>query len=187
MAKTAFTAGKVAGFKCPADKTQVFMWDSTAPGLGLRLTPAGKPAYVFQGVYRCKDVRLTIGSLDAWTIPLAQNKARELQRLIDGGNDPRNLKRDAVAAHTKKQVDAAVHAVTGGEAWTAYMVARKPHWGDRHYLDHEALCHAGGEPFKRGNGVTKPGLLAPLLAMPLSSLSAPVVEAWAAQIGRAHV
>ena len=181
MAKTAFTAGKVAGFKGPADKTQVFMWDSTAPGLGLRLTPAGKPAYVFQGVYRCKDVRLTIGSLDAWTIPLAQNKARELQRLIDGGHDPRSLKRNAVAAHTKPQVDAAVQAVTGGEAWTAYMVARKPHWGDRHYLDHEALCHQGGEPFKRGNGITKPGLLAPLLAMPLNSLSAPVVETWAAR------
>jgi hypothetical protein len=88
MAKIAFTAGRVSGFKCPPDKKQAFMWDATAPGLGLRATPAGKPAYVFQGLYQGKDLRLTIGSPAAWSIPDAQAKARELQRLIDEGKDP---------------------------------------------------------------------------------------------------
>ena len=33
------------------------MCDATAAGLGLRATPAGKPAYVYQGVYQGKDIR----------------------------------------------------------------------------------------------------------------------------------
>ncbi len=72
MAKIAFTAGRVAGFKCPPDKTQAFQWDLSAPGLGLRATPAGKPAYVFQSVYQDKTIRLTIGSPDVWSIEQAR-------------------------------------------------------------------------------------------------------------------
>ena len=92
MAKVAFTAGRVSGFKCPPDKAQAFLWDAVTKGLGVRATPAGKPSYVFQGVYQGKDIRLTIGSPAAWSIPDAQAKARELQRLIDGGQDPRDLR-----------------------------------------------------------------------------------------------
>lgn len=104
MAKIAFTASRVAKFQCPADKAQAFMWDSSVQGLGLRATPAGKPSYVFQAVFQGKDIRMTIGGPDAWTIPLAQGKARELQRLIDEGKDPRDLKRDALAVAKAKQV-----------------------------------------------------------------------------------
>ena len=184
MAKIAFTAGRVSGFKCPPDKKQAFMWDATAPGLGLRATPAGKPAYVFQSVYQGKDLRITIGSPAAWSIPDAQAKARELQRLIDEGKDPRDLKRDALAAQAEKQAAAAVQAVTVGEVWAVYLEARRPHWGDRHYADHVALAKAGGEPAKRGTrgrGVTIAGPLHPLLALPLRGLTAPVIEAWAAR------
>ena len=184
MAKIAFTAGRVAGFKCPAEKAQAFLWDVTAPGLGLRATPAGKPAYVFQSVYQGKDVRLTIGSPAAWRIPDAQTKARELQRLIDEGRDPRGLKRDALAAETKKQSVAAAHALTVGQAWTAYLEARRTKWGERHYKDHEALSKAGGEVAKRGTrgrGVTIAGPLHCLLALPLRDLDAATIEAWAAR------
>ena len=187
MAKIAFTAGRVSGFKCPPDKKQAFMWDATAPGLGLRATPAGKPAYVFQSVYQGKDLRITIGSPAAWSIPDAQAKARELQRLIDEGKDPRDLKRDALAAQAEKQAAAAVQAVTVGEVWAVYLEARRPHWGDRHYADHVALAKAGGEPAKRGTrgrGVTIAGPLHPLLALPLRGLTAPVIEAWAAREGQ---
>ena len=190
MAKTAFTAGRVSGFKCPPDKKQAFMWDATAPGLGLRATPAGKPAHVFQSKYQGKDIRLTIGSPAAWSIPDAQAKARELQRLIDEGKDPRDLKREAVAA-TKAQAEALIaaaaeaasQAVTMGEAWGAYVAERTPHWGDLHRNDHARLTRAGGEAAKRGTrgrGVTVAGPLHPLLALPLRDLTAPVIEAWAA-------
>ena len=191
MAKIAFTAGRVSGFKCPPEKKQAFLWDATAPGLGLRATPAGKPAYVFQSVYQGKDIRITIGSPTAWSIPDAQAKARELQRLIDEGKDPRDLKRDAIAAAEAKrqqereqeQADK-VAAVTVGEAWAAYVTERTPQWGDLHRNDHERLTREGGKTAKRGTrgrGVTIAGPLHPLLALPLRDLNAPVIEAWAAR------
>ncbi|MEO6321157.1 MAG: integrase family protein [Polaromonas sp.] len=190
MPKIAFTAGRVTGFKCPPDKKQAFLWDVTAPGLGLRATPAGKPAYVFQSVYQGKDVRLTIGSPAAWSIPHAQAKARELQRLIDEGHDPRGLKRNALAAQAEKQtaaaaaqVQAAAHALTTGEVWAVYLAERRPHWGALHYADHIRLAKAGGLPANRGTrgrGVTIAGPLYPLMALPLRDLDAPTIEAWAA-------
>ena len=119
MAKTPFTAGRVAGLKCPPTKAQAFLWDATAPGLGLRVTPAGKPAYVFQGVYKGRDARVTIGSPAAWSIPNAQAKARELQRLIDAGHDPRTPKREALAALDRPSV-----AKRAPELWDGHAAVR---------------------------------------------------------------
>ena len=191
MAKIAFTAGRVLGFKCPPDKAQAFLWDATAKGLGLRTTPAGQPAYVFQGIYQNKTVRLTIGSTDAWSIPDAQSKARELQRLIDEGHDPRQLKRDTLAAQADKQAaaaaaqaQAAANALTVGEVWAVYVQARRPHWGELHAKDHQRLARTGGQPAKRGTrgrGVTIAGPLQPLMTLALRDLTAPTIEAWAAR------
>lgn len=196
MAKVAFTAGRVNGFKCSPDKKQAFLWDSTAPGLGLRATPAGRPAYVFQGVYQGKDLRLTIGGPEAWSIPDAQSKARELQRLIDEGKDPRDLKRDAIAAVEAKKASQAAQveanrldAVTVGEAWAVYLDDRRPFWGERHYADHLKMTKAGGEVAKRGvkpnpdgsKPLTVPGPVYRLLPVPLRDLTPAMLEAWATE------
>ena len=197
MAKVSFTHSRVTNFKCPADKKQAFLWDSNSPGLGLRATPAGKPAYVFQGVYQGKDVRITIGSPAAWTIPDAQAKARELQRLIDEGKDPRSLKREALAEEQAKQVAREAErldAVTVGEVWTAYLEDRRPFWGVRHYADHVKMAKAGGEVSKRGvkrlpdgsKPMTMPGPVFELLALPLRDLTPARIEAWASEHAKAR-
>jgi len=189
MAKIAFTAGRVSGFKCPPEKKQAFLWDVTAPGLGLRATPAGKPAYVFQSVYQSKDLRITIGSPAAWSIPDAQAKARELQRLIDEGKDPRDLKRDALAAQAEKQAAAAAKveadkaaALTVGEVWPLYLEngrpKRKDAWKPRYRADLEAMAAPGGEKKKRGQGATRPGPLYPLLALPLAAINEDTLKSW---------
>ena len=189
MAKIAFTAGRVSGFKCPPEKKQAFLWDVTAPGLGLRATPAGKPAYVFQSVYQGKDLRITIGSPAAWSIPDAQAKARELQRLIDEGKDPRDLKREAIAAQVKKQAAAAAKveadkaaALTVGEVWPLYLEngrpKRKDAWKPRYRADLEAMAAPGGEKKKRGQGATRPGPLYPLLALPLAAINEDTLKSW---------
>ena len=182
MAKIAFTAGRVSGFKCPPEKKQAFLWDATAPGLGLRATPAGKPAYVFQSVYKGKDLRITIGSPAAWSIPDAQAKARELQRLIDEGKDPRDLKREALAAHAEKQAAAAAQALTVGEVWPLYLENGKPKrrdsWKPRYRADLEAMAAPGGEKKKRGQGTTRPGPLYPLLALPLAGVNEDTLKSW---------
>ena len=182
MAKIAFTAGRVAGFKCPAGKTQAFLWDVTVPGLGLRATPGGKPAYVFQGEFQQKTIRITIGNPDAWSIPQAQEKARELQRQIDEGHDPRDLKRDVIAAAVEKKAVAAAQAVTVGDVWPRYLEEGKPKrkeaFKPRYRADLEAMAAPGGEKKRRGKGNTRPGPLFPLLALALSEVNEDTLKSW---------
>ena len=180
MAKISFTAGRINGFKCPADKAQAFRWDSTTPGLGLRVTPAGKPSYIFQSRLQGQTVRVTIGSPDAWSIPQAQEKARELQRQIDEGRDPREVKAAITAADVTRREDAQRQTVTVAEAWAAYLRERRPHWGERHYLDHVAKAAPGGVMGKRSE-LLRPGILAPLMPLALRDLDAATIEAWAAR------
>lgn len=195
MAKVNFTRPKVDGFKCPPDKAQAFLWDSTAPGLGLRVTPDGKPAYVFQSLFQGRTVRVTIGSPDVWPLESAdmmgadgepvrrmgaREKARELQRQIDEGRDPREVKAAATAADLASREEAKRQTVPASEAWDAYVKERRPHWGERHYLDHVAKAAPGGVPGKRSKSL-QPGILAALLAKPLRDLDAATIEAWAAR------
>lgn len=181
MAKVSFTAGKVSGFKCPPDKKQAFLWDATAHGLGLRATPAGKPAYVFQAEYQGKALRITIGGTEAWTIPQAREKVRELQRLIDEGKDPRTVKREALAIAAAHKAQEAAQALTVAQAWGMYVEARKPHWGALHHRDHVDMMAPGGEPKKRGKGLTTPGPLAHFAPIRLADLDTATVQAWATQ------
>jgi integrase len=194
VAKIAFTAGRVSGFKCPPDKAQAFLWDVTTRGLGLRATPAGKPSYVFQSEFQGKTIRLVIGAPDAWRIPQAQEKARQLQRMIDQGTDPRTLKRDALAAAAEQAKAAAerieaekVAALTVGDAWAVYLTERRPQWGERHYQDHIDKAAPGGVPSTRRGyekHLTQPGPLAALMPLPLRDLDAPTIEEWAAKEAR---
>jgi hypothetical protein len=158
-------------------------------GSDCRATPAGKPAYVFQSVYQGKDIRLTIGSPAAWSIPEAQAKARELQRLIDEGQRPPRPEarrtgrpgRKASAAAAKVEADKAA-ALTVGDLWPLYLENGKPKrkdaWKPRYRADLEAMAVPGGEKKKRGQGVTRPGPLYPLLALPLAGVNEDTLKSW---------
>lgn len=182
MSKIAFTAGRVSAFKCPADKTQAFLWDSTVPGLGLRSTSAGKPAYVFQGEYKGKTVRLTIGSPLAWSIPKAQEKSRELQRLIDQGRDPRIVKAENIAADVAKREVERRDTSSVGEAWARYLDEGKPKrrdsWKPRYLNDLKLMTVPGGQQRKRGKGLTRQGPIFPLLAMKLADVNEDALARW---------
>ncbi len=178
------TAGRVDAFTCPTGKPQAFLWDTDTPTLALRATPTGRKTYIFESRLNGATIRINIGTLADWPIEKARTKAQGLKMLIDGGTDPREVERDRQAAAIEKKAAAAVHAVTVGEVWSAYLEARRPQWGERHYQDHETLSKAGGEVAKRGTrgrGVTIAGPLHSLLALPLRDLDAPTIEAWAAR------
>lgn len=190
MAKVAFTAGRINSFKCPLDKKQAFLWDATARGLGLRASPEGRLAYVFQAVFDGKDVRVTIGSPEVWNINQAQAKARELKRMIDEGIDPRSLKREALAsskAEMQRVQETKRATITVAEAWSDYLKKRKPFWGELHYRDHIDKAKTGGLlSAKRGaNGkLTKEGPLACLMPIPLKDLDQAKIEMWATNEGK---
>jgi integrase len=198
MAKVRLTAPKVEAFACPGGKDQAFLWDADTPGLGLRVTAGGARSYIYQGRFNGKPLRMTIGAADVWPLNNRTDKAgqggkvlqsgareegRRLQALIDAGRDPRQVKAETSAADVATRETGKRKLVTVREAWTAYLADRKPHWGTRHYADHEALAHAGGEAKKKrgGTGKTIPGPLATLMDDKLSSLDADRLEAWAAK------
>ena len=190
MAKINFTAGRVAGFKCPQGKTQAFMWDSDTQGLGVRVTPAGKPAYIFQRQHDGATRRVTIGGCDSWSVLDAREKARELQREIDSGRDPAGVKRAAKAAERadklSKAAERAKRETTGLDAWAEYVkegrkvgFTKRGPWSARHVADHDTMVAAGGVAYKRkSEGVTQPGPLYALLSGPLVDVTSSNVAQW---------
>lgn len=196
MAQIRFTNPKVEAFRCPAGKDQAFLWDTDAPGLGVRVTSSGSRAYIFQSRFQGKALRMTIGATDVWPLTNrmdrigpgakvlqlgAREEARRLQSLIDAGRDPRLVVAERVAADVAIREANRREVVGVQEAWTAYLEDRKPHWGDRHYEDHLNLAYPGGEAKKKGEGLTKPAPLAQFMADKLSSLTSERLEEWAAK------
>ena len=178
------TAGRVADFACQPGKSQAFLWDTDTPALALRVTPTGRKTFVFESRLHGNTIRLNIGTAADWPIEKARGEAQRLKVLVDSGIDPREVERQQQAAQAAQKAIAAVKAVTVAEAWALYLADRRPHWGERHYQDHEKLARAGGTTANRGTrgrGVTIAGPLHPLMAMRLQDLTAPVIEAWAAE------
>lgn len=104
--------------------------------------------------------------------------------LVDSGTDPRELERQQQAAKAAQKAASAAEAVTVQQAWNAYLEARKPRWGDRHYEDHVSKAKAGGARAKRGTrgrGVTLAGPLHSLMGLKLRDVTAAVIGAWAAE------
>lgn len=199
MAKVNFTVARIDAHACPAGKSQAFLWDSDTPGLGLRVTAAGTKAYIFQGKLHGATVRVTIGSPDAWPIETqyekvdgerrervrgARQEARRLQTLIDRGIDPRVDAAEQRAALEARQAESRRRDATVGEAWEAYVEARRSRWSARHYRDHVQYADTGGRPRKRGEGLTVAGPLAPLRPLKLSELSGEHIAAWLASEAR---
>jgi len=189
MSKVKFTAGRVNAHQCADGVAQSFIWDSTAPGLGLRATPhTGEPrdapvSYVFQSKLNGKTLRVTIGDRRVWSIDAAQAEARRLKVLIDAGLDPRQVKAEHQAAQVATNEAAAAtivrESITLADVWPKYVTERTPHWGDHHIKAHAAMIQAGGEKCKRGPKLTEPGPLASLAGVRLVDLTIERLEEWA--------
>jgi integrase len=148
------TAGLITRLRCPDDKTQAFLRDRKAPALRVRVTSSGVKAFVFEAKLEGQTIRRTIGDVRSWTIEAARVEANRLRVL------------------------------TVGEAWAAYIEARRPRWGDLHYRDHLAKAKAGGEKATRGTrgrGKTVDGPLYSLMELTLRQLTPATISAWAAK------
>jgi len=186
VARINFTAARVGGHVCPAGKSQAFIWDSKASGLGLRATANGAKSYIFQGKLHGSTVRTTIGDPRDWSIDQAQDEARRLQRLIDEGVDPRAEKAKQRVAHEAELADSRRRSATVAEMWADYLEylrtkispkTKKPR-SAQYIADHAKLATPGGTAAKRGSKTTTRGPLSPLMTLPLSELSADRLCAW---------
>lgn len=176
------TAGRVDAFTCPADKSQAFLWDTEAPALALRVTPTGRKTYVFESRLNRETLRVSIGTAADWSIEKARGEARRLKVLVDSGQDPREIERQKLADKAAEKATAAAKAVTVGEVWPLYLANGKPkrkdEWKPRYRADLEAMAAPGGEPKKRGQGVTRPGPLHPLLELPIAEVNEDTLKSW---------
>ncbi|MDR5879670.1 integrase family protein [Caballeronia sp. LZ032] len=186
MAKVNFTAARVEAHRCAEGKSQSFLWDSKTPGLGLRAAAGGTKAYIFQGRIYGSTVRIRIGDPKSWTIDHAQERARNLQTLIDSGIDPREHQAEQKAAHEARQAAKHRHDVTVVEAWGHYLEhlrtkispkTKRPR-SERYILDHINLSSPGGGIAKRGGKEKVRGPLAPLMTRKLSEITATCMADW---------
>lgn len=181
MSKIKFTAGRIVDFSCPPDKQQVFIWDSESPGLGLRATQGAK-SYIYQGKLNGKAVRITIGDVKTWSIKDAQAEARRLQTIIDAGQDPRQVKAEKIAKAEAAKEQAKAEEIRDSllvqSAWDEYVAKKSPRWSHHHVTDHAKVASPGGQPKKRGTGLTVQGVLYPLLQMRMVDINACVLADW---------
>ncbi|AWL05225.1 tyrosine-type recombinase/integrase [Massilia oculi] len=187
MARTKFTIGRIREFQCESGKSQSFLWDTEAPGLGLRVTATGAKSYIFQAKLNNEALRMTIGSVDTWRIDEAQAEARQLKVIVDRGQDPRQVKAQQQAtqeaARTAADAKALRESVTLGDIWADYVAdriaSRENGWSDHHIAAHRKLIQAGGERRLRSPKLTEPGPLFSLSRVPLIALTTERIEAWA--------
>ena len=183
------TAGRVTDFVCPADKVQAFLWDTDTPTLALRVTPTGRKTYVFESRLNGSTLRVNIGTVADWPIEKARNRAQALKMLIDAGTDPRELERQqaankaaAIAAAAAQLEADKVQAVTVGDIWPRYLSEgrpkRKDAWKPGYRASLDVMAAPGGVPKKRGQGLTRPGPIYPLLALALVDVTEDALQIW---------
>lgn len=178
--KVRLTANRVLAFCCPQEKAQAFLWDRDQKGLGIRATPAGKPSFIFQGRFNGGTIRMTIGSPESWSIPQAQARARGLQRMIDEGRDPRQVKVEVMESDLAAREISRRESVTVGEAWDEYLGQRRKFWSDSHYKDHLKMVQKPGQQIRNRPSVkTNAGMMLPLMNLHLVDLDAKALEFWA--------
>lgn len=162
MARVNLTAGRVAEYRCEPGKAQSFLWDTKSPCLAVRATRNGAKAYVCQAKLHGKDIRVTLGSTDVWTIGDAREAANRFKVTIDQRVDPRVLAAESRAAAEAASTEREAEKVLARTAWDAYLKAPHPKWGKTHRRDHQIAAQVGGQKPKRGKTLTKPGPLAAL-------------------------
>jgi integrase len=108
-------------------KGNTITYDTEVKGFGVRVTAAGARAFILN--YRAGGVerRITIGSYPDWSVVAARDRARELKREVDRGNDPMGERHDDRAAPT-------VH-----DLWLRYEREHLPHKAPRAQADDRAM------------------------------------------------
>jgi integrase len=177
------TAGLIERLTCRTDqKAQAFLRDSEVPGLRVRVTNTGAKSFVFEAKLNRQTIRRTLGDVRTWSIEQARTEARRLAVMLDSGTDPRELERQQQAAQAAAKAAKSAQAVTVGDVWPLYLEKGKPKrrdaWKPGYKASLEVMATPGGEKKKRGQGVTRPGPLYPLLALPLAAVDEDSLKIW---------
>jgi hypothetical protein len=100
------------------------MRDAKSPSLRVRVTAAGAKSFVFEAKLNRKTIRRTIGDVRAWSIDAARAEANRLRVTVDGGDDPREIRRAKAKARADLFKREVAEAVNVSEAWNVYLAER---------------------------------------------------------------
>ena len=85
--KMKFTNRALADIVSDPDKA-IKVWDESSQGLGLRVTPGGVKSFVFRQERNGRQMWVTIGRFNDWTVEEARAKVAELRKAVSEGKAP---------------------------------------------------------------------------------------------------
>ena len=170
--KVVLTTKRIADFRPAAGGQQVFLWDESMSGLAVRKTGAGSVSFIYQSRFRGRTLRMTIGKVSDWSIKEARVKAREIQRHIDVGDDPREVMEEKLRVQTERRRSKKLSSLTFSHVWGQWVSRMETDWSANTLRDSQKAIQKGGQPRKRWAGkVTKPGPLAAIADVKVSDLN----------------
>ncbi len=152
-----------------AGKKYILVYDAESTGFGVRFAAGGKKTYFIEVNKDNKTTRITLGNCETLSLSDARERARAVRYAADQGRDPRKITFESNDIAETMLVD----PVTGLEAWHVYVEERWKigAWKERTYKDHLKVAYVG-------DGAHQRGTLYDLLALPLSKIDRPAIEAW---------
>ncbi len=134
---TSFTKANVAKMRCPPGTREVFFWDTTCRGFGLRALSSGRRSWVYQ--YRDEHKRtrrMSLGDVSAVSLEAARASARQHAATVTQGGNPSVQRRSKNrAASVADIIDAYLDHVKGQQRPRSYNET------ERHLRRHAAPLH----------------------------------------------
>lgn len=161
----------------------VLVRDADKKGLRLRVTKAGGKHWQFET--RLRSGKLFTRALGEWptiSISDAKAEAHRLRGLTELGQDPRDEERLKLADKAAANVAAVAQSRTVGDIWPRYLAEGKPKrkdaWKPGYRASLDVMSSPGGVQKKRGQGVTRPGPIYPLLSLALVDVTEDALQIW---------
>lgn len=170
------TITRIQKMTLPEGKSEVVLWDTESPRLGVRLRGTKKTYFYFKRI-NGRQVRITIGPVDSIILEDARKEAQRISALIAQGVDPRNEKRERLEANEAARRERERAKVTFGELWDGYINANRDGWSNHHLHDHAAAMVKPGQKRKRSEKKTVAGVLWPLRRRLLGDLTPTMLQA----------
>ncbi len=151
MEKKILTEASIKRFVLPKEG-QVEHFDAALPGFAVRLTPKGTKSFIFFYRRNGKQRRSTLGRFPELTLAEARDKARDILRLLDAGEDPRRDRHK----QEKEFEQADTYAAAVDDYIQKYAIAKKNN--RRWKTQQQLLMNAGkkldtnGRPDKKSKG-----------------------------------
>lgn len=177
------SVGLIERLTCPPGTLKAFLRDADVTGLKVRVTANGVKSFVYEAKLKGRAISRTLGAVGIMTIEQAKDQALALAKTVKTDKqDPRELERQQQAADIASKAAATAQAVTVGDIWPRYLQEGRPKrrdaWKPGYRASLDVMAAPGGVQKKRGQGLTRPGPLFPLLALALGDVTEDALQLW---------